>query len=80
MSHWLSEHPLGNDVAVAWVSGLTELLHSVLSLSLRAVPAAASALREVCQPYTTRYADRLFLHANTQQPKWIHSEQCKMLS
>ena len=54
MSHWLNEHPLGHAVAAAWQSGLTELLHSVLSLSLRAGSAAASALREVCQPFITR--------------------------
>ena len=51
LSHWLSTHWLGHDVAAAWRSGLTELLHSVLSLSLR----AESALREVCQPYIMRY-------------------------
>ena len=61
MSHWLSGRSLGHDVAAAWISGLTEILHSVLSLSLRAgSAAAATALREVCQPYTARYADCLF--------------------
>ena len=70
MSHWLSERPLGHDVAVAWVSGLTEILHSVLNLSLRAGSAAATALTEVCQPYTIRYADCLFFMQTsfTQQP------------
>ena len=57
MSHWLSEHPLGHDVAAAWESGLTELLHSVMSLNLRTNSAVASALRELCQPYTTRCAE-----------------------
>ena len=66
MSHWLSGHPLGHDVAAAWESGLTELLHSVLSLSLRAGSAASSALKAVCQPYLTRYNDHLF-HADNQQ-------------
>lgn len=56
MSHWLTGRPLGHDhdVAVAWEFGLTELLHSVLSLSLRAGP--NPALTDVCQPYMLRYA------------------------
>lgn len=66
MSHWLTGHPLGQDVAVAvaWELGLTELLHSVLSLSLRA---GSSALTDVCQPYMLRYAGRVLLLANTHQ-------------
>lgn len=61
MSHWLTGHPLGQDVAVAWSVGLSELLHSVLALSHRAESAAGSALRDACQPYIMRYdshADR----------------------
>ena len=58
MSHWLTGHPLGQDVAVAWAAGLTEVLHSVLSLSHRAESGATSALREACQPYIMRYNSR----------------------
>lgn len=69
MSHWLTGRPPGHDhdVAVAWESGLTELLHSVLSLSLRA---GSSALKDVCQPYMLRYAGLLLLCADCHQLVW----------
>ena len=55
MSHWLSQNPLAPDVAAAWNKGLTELLHSVLSMSERAEARIASSLQAACKPFITRY-------------------------
>ncbi len=56
MTNYLTGHVQGSEVADAWDSGLTELLHAVLSLSCKAEPgASAQALKAFCQPYIARY-------------------------
>ena len=58
MAHYLADHPCGPAVATAWDSGLTELLHAVLSLTQAAESsrtASANALEKLCQPYIARY-------------------------
>lgn len=56
MTKYLTGHLQGSEMADAWDSGLTELLHAVLSLSCKAESgASAKALKAFCQPYIARY-------------------------
>lgn len=60
MSKYLTGHLQGSEMADAWDSGLTELLHAVLSLSCKAESgASAKALKAFCQPYIARYVPDL---------------------
>ena len=55
MTNYLTGHLQGSEVADAWDSGLTELLHAVLRLSCKAESgASAKALKAFCQPYIAR--------------------------
>ncbi len=62
MTKYLTGHLQGSEMADAWDSGLTELLHAVLSLSCKAESgASAQALKAFCQPYIARYVPDLLL-------------------
>ena len=56
MTQWLTGNPQGSHMAVAWDSGVTELLGAVLSLSRNTESRTASAesLKMACQPYIIR--------------------------
>ena len=60
MTNYLTGHPQGSEMTDAWNSGLTELLHAVLSLSCKAESGASGkALGAFCQPYIARYVPGL---------------------
>jgi len=62
MTKYLTGHLQGSEMADAWDSGLTELLHAVLSLSCKAESgASAQALKAFCQPYIARCVPDLLL-------------------
>jgi len=56
LTNYLTGHLQGSEMTDAWDSGLTELLHAVLSLICKAESgASAKALKAFCQPYIARY-------------------------
>ncbi len=60
LTNYLTGHLQGSQMADAWDSGLTELLHAVLSLSCKSESgASAKALRAFCQPYIAKYVPDL---------------------
>lgn len=74
MTHYLADHPCGPAVATAWDSGLTELLHAVLSLTQAAESsrtAPTNALEKLCQPYIARYVSLVWLLSMGASCMWI---------